>query len=147
MIILSNKKVLLRKCKRHTTRRVASTCYAALSPDGRGGGTPSSSGQGGTPFSPGWGYPILLMGVPLGWGDPSIPTWEGGTSHLDQGRGTPTPAWTWEWGTSLPHQLGGGTLSPEPGKGVPSPPGPGKGYPHLPPGPRNLDLPIIQMGV
>ena len=33
-----NKKVLLRERKRHTARRVASTCYVALSSDWGGGG-------------------------------------------------------------------------------------------------------------
>ena len=42
-----NKKVLLRKRKRHTVRRVASARYAALS-NGGGGGVPH----------PDWGYPI-----------------------------------------------------------------------------------------
>ena len=42
---IENKKVLLRERKRHTTSRVASAHYAALS-NGRGGVTPSSHGGG-----------------------------------------------------------------------------------------------------
>ena len=57
--IKANKKVLLRERKRHTARRVASTCYAALSnPDlVRGGG----------------GYPIQTW-----WGEYPIQTWSRG---------------------------------------------------------------------
>ena len=77
-----NKKVLLRERKRHIARRVASTRYAALSPDGGGGyphlvlhrGTPTPIqfwwrvppiGWMGYPPSSGWGTSHRLNGVPL----------------------------------------------------------------------------------
>ena len=50
----TNKKVLLRERKRHTSRRVASARYGDLSPDG-GGGVPH-------PVLDGGRYPILLTG-------------------------------------------------------------------------------------
>ena len=56
-----NKKVL-RERKRHTTRRVASARYAALSPNRGGGGYPTmtwTGGSGGTlPSRPGMEYPL-----------------------------------------------------------------------------------------
>ena len=133
-----NKKVLLRELKSHTTRRVASARYAALSPNkhpvldwgggphpvlGEGypiqawtGGTLSSPGCGGgvTPSSSGWGVPQGSPSGPgmgyhphpdLGWGTPSVQTWEWGTPHPDLGMGYP-PVQTWDapppsagWGT------------------------------------------------
>ena len=80
--IKKNTKVLLHKRKRHTARRVESAHFADLSPD-RGGGTPSSLGQGYTPPSLGWGvpHPDLGWGTPLsgpGMGYPPVQTWDGG---------------------------------------------------------------------
>ena len=127
-----NKKVLLRKRKRHTTRRVASACYAGLSPDGGGGGYPIQSWMGGggsTPSSPGWGIPHPVLGggtlgyLPvstwdLTWtGVPPIKTWDRGTPcpdvgmrypppHPDLGMGyLPPPVQTWDW-VPPPHLQG-----------------------------------------
>ena len=103
-IQFEDKKVLLRKRKRHTDRIKFSICYPILG----GGGTPSMAG----------GTPILtwlrvlhprLGGVPLSWGTPS-PSWPGwgytipgwGTCHPDLAGGTPywgTPCQ--DWGTPL----------------------------------------------
>ena len=78
----NNKKVLLRKRKRHSARCVSSTPSAVLS---RGGGGYPISGQRGTP-SLDWGYPLS------GWGGgyPSLdvgstPSLAGGTLSLGQG--------------------------------------------------------------
>ena len=71
-ILNFHKKVLLRKCKRHTARCVASTPSAALS----WGGTPSLAG---VPPCPDLarGYPIPGQGTPPpsgpGWGPPPPP--------------------------------------------------------------------------
>ena len=71
---LWRKKVLLRECKKHTTRRVASTRSVALSPGGwgrRGGGGCSLS-------SPGWGRGHTIQSWPRGytiqscWGVPHL---------------------------------------------------------------------------
>ena len=71
---IRNNKVLLRERKRHTGRRVASGCYADLSPDG--GGVPHPVlDSGGCPIQSlwGWGTPqgtpipipaLILDGVP-----------------------------------------------------------------------------------
>ena len=107
-----NKKVLLRERKRHTTRRVTSARYAAL-----------SNGEGGTPSSPRWGVPhwVLAMGD-----TPSSP--DQGVSHpvLVGGMGVPHPV------------LAGGTpgypLPSRPGMGYPSSSRPGMGYPPSRPG-------------
>ena len=89
--ILENKKFLLRERKRHTARRVASTCYAVpvggtlplsrskVRMGGRGKGTPyPSPGKGATPFpGPGrWGYPPSQVRM-------------GGTPYSDPGREYP----------------------------------------------------------
>ena len=100
-----NKKVLLRERKRHTTRRVASTRYAALSnPDLVEGGYPIQSWSG-------WG--VL----------PTIQTRseEGGT-HPDLIMGYPPPSRP-GWGYPPPSR---------PGQGV-TPSRPGRGYPRYPP--------------
>ena len=78
--ISNNKKVLLRECKRHTVRRIASGRYAALSPDWGGGGEghPYPDLDGGphvSPSGPGMGYPLSgpEIGLPPhqeGWGCP-----------------------------------------------------------------------------
>ena len=89
-ILLRNKKVLLRECKRHTARCVGNARYAAL-----------SNGWGGTPSSPGGGYP--------GYPSPTRPG-RGGTP------GTPPPSrlgttQTWDGVSPLPR----------PGMGYPPP--------------------------
>ena len=56
------KKVLLRERKRHTSRRVASARYAALS--NGGGGTPSSPARG---VPPGMGLPLPPPGPGMGY--------------------------------------------------------------------------------
>ena len=82
---MTNKKVLLRERKRHTARRVASTCCATLSP----GGT-----------YPGWGVPTLDGGTYPGgkylpWSGGYRP-WTGdylpdvGTPHWLEGRNSPS---------------------------------------------------------
>ena len=78
--IILNKKVLLRECKRHTARRIASTrCGGWVVPPG-----------GGYPI-PRWGTPHLGRGTPISWmGYPHLDLgW--GTPHLDLGWGTPPP--------------------------------------------------------
>ena len=74
-----NKKVLLRERKRHTARRAASACYAALSrgvPHPRVGGVPQARSW--------WGYPIPGQG-----GTPS--QGGGGTQSCLDGGGIPQP--------------------------------------------------------
>ena len=126
--LIGNKKVLPRERKRHTARRIASACYAALSNGGGGvphpvmvGGTwgtpPSRPDQGGTPSNHGTlGY----LGVPpvQTWdGVPPTQTWDG------------VPPYTWNgvplypdlgWGTPHP-ELGWGTHPSRPGWGTPPP--------------------------
>ena len=69
MVVVINqcKKVLLRERKRHTARRIESTCYAALSNGGRGV-TQSNPGQGGYPIESWlWGrvpHWVLVRGRP-----------------------------------------------------------------------------------
>ena len=74
----ANKKVLLRKRKRHTARRVASARYAALS--NGGGGVPHPV------LDRGITHPVLVRGVPhlvlaggegLGWDGVTPPSQEG----------------------------------------------------------------------
>ena len=105
----SNKTVLLRKRKRHTARRVASTRYAApvggnpspiLGSDLNRGVIPC---QGVPPCQVGVHLP--RQGVPLPRGVPTPYLW----------RGYPSPTWT---------------LVPLPGPGKGVPPGPEKGVPH-----------------
>ena len=118
--IIHNKKVLLRESKRHTARRLASTCYNAL-----------SIGWGGTPTSPGGGrfprsanHPDLTGGVP----HPVLVVGGGtlGTHHHPDLAGSTL-------GTCPPSRPGWG--DPEvpppsrPGTGYPAPI-PGIGYPH-----------------
>ena len=99
-ILKLNKKVLLRERKRHTTRRVASACYAALSSDC--GGTPSRPGWGPTPIqsSLGWGggcTPIqsLTEGTPIQSWMVGVPK----SSHVQRippsGPVTPNPDLGW----------------------------------------------------
>ena len=114
-VIYQYKKVLLRERKRYTARRIASACYAALSPDqggypnqlmGRGysiqswtGGTPFSPGQGGYPTQS-WtgGYPSVTSPIKKdevsSMGYPSVQTWDG------------VPPWSRRMGHP-PHQLDG----------------------------------------
>ena len=105
-----NKKVILRERKRHTTRRVASARYAALSngvphPVLARGDTPSSPGQGVPhPVLGGWGYPIPGSGV---WGVPHPVLAGGGTSsqvQVGEG-GTPSSP---GWGDGTPSSSGQG---------------------------------------
>ena len=116
--VLRYKKVLLRECKRHTARHVASAHYAGLS-HGWGGATPGI-----LPTIQTW----------LGGGLPQVPstiqTWSGGRyprcpHHPDLGWGTPPPS--------------------RPGQGVPLVPLPSKpemGYP--PPSRPEIDYPPTQ---
>ena len=104
----SDKKVLLRECKRHTTRRVASARCTALSYGGRGGGVLPH------PVLPGR-YPIQSW---PGWGTQSSPGWGGTPSG--HGQGVPHPV------------MDGVTPSSPGGGGVPHPVlmgVPGIGYP------------------
>ena len=107
LIIFQNKKVLLRERKRHTARRIASTCYAALSHPDLVGRYPIQTWSGGTPSRPGWGVPWVL---------PTIQTWSG----VPQ---VPPTIWTWD---GEPPDLRWGTTPPRPGTGYPQP---GMGYP------------------
>ena len=89
----SNKKVLQRERKRHTTRRVASARYADLSRGGTPsqvwGGTPSHvwgvprPRSGGVPRPMSGGYPIPGQGVthPMSGGYP-VPCLGGTPSHV-----------------------------------------------------------------
>ena len=78
-----NKKVLLRECKRHTARHVASTRYAVLM--GWGGGTYSGGG-----YLPWWGY-LLWWGKYLLWWGYLLP------HHPDLSRYPPTQTWVGTW--------------------------------------------------
>ena len=108
-VVNKNKKVLLRERKRHTARRVASTCYAALSNPDLVGGYPIQTwlgvswvpptiqtwlGRGGTPSRPGWGYPRYPQPSRPGWaGGYPIQTWLGGTPDFVGGTpDTPPPS-------------------------------------------------------
>ena len=107
-----NKKVLLRERKRHTARRVASACYAAL-----------SNGWEGVP------HPVLVVGGYTSHPPPSRPGREGTSHHPDLGWGTPQPRHgigylppTQPGMGYLPHpDLGWGTLHPQTWDGVPHP--------------------------
>ena len=90
VFVIDTEKVLLRERKRHTARRVASACYAALS---HGWGVPPTIqtwSEGGTlstppPSRPGMGSPHH---PDLGWGGtPDTPP-----HHLDLGWCTPPPS-------------------------------------------------------
>ena len=125
---ISNKKVLLRECKRHSARRVASARSAVLF---RGeGGVPQScpcqgmGGGEGTPV-PSWlgggggGTPVLSEGVlhfcPGGGGGVTpVLSWRGYPSTVLAGGGTLC------WGTPC---LGLGYLQPGQDWGTPPPPG------------------------
>ena len=128
-----NKKVFLRERKRHTTRSVASACFA------NGGGVPHPLLDGGYPIKSwmGGGYPIQSwMG-----GRYPIQSWMGGTpSCLGCGGGHPIQSWTgsypiqsWmgyppsaEWATSI-QTWDGVPPCPDLGWGTP-PSRPGMGY-------------------
>ena len=126
-----NKKVLLHERKRHIACRVASARFADQSPDGGGGGTPSSLGQGvphpvldggypiqswtgGTPSSPGWGVPQYPH-ADLGWeylisrmGYPPVQSWDG-ISPIQAWDGVP-PVSRWgtpTWDGVTPHHQDG----------------------------------------
>ena len=123
-----NKKVLLRKRKRHTDRHVASTPSVVL------------TGGKGVPQVP--PHLDLARGIPHPWqgvpGEPPIWTWTwlGGTPSLT---GVPLvpPIWTWTW-LGVPHPWQGYPWYP------PSGPGLGWEVPHpwwgVPQVPHNLDL-------
>ena len=66
---IGNKKVLLCERQRHTARRVASTRYAALSPNG---GVPHPVLNGGVPIQSWMGVPHPVLG-----GGGSTQTWDG----------------------------------------------------------------------
>ena len=129
--IYNNKKVLLHERKRHTTRHVASTRYAApvkgvplargypcwgvLLPGGVHWGTSPGPGWGGTPLLGGTQVPPISWmgyrpfrpgkGVPPHQldGVPPVQTWEGGTP-LSAGWGTPPGVnWHTNWKHYLPH--------------------------------------------
>ena len=99
---MKDKKIFLCKHKRHTTRHVASTLYAALCP--RWGyppsspdrGVPPSSSDGGTPSSPNGVPPSSPIGVPPSWSGWGTPVGihpirkDGGTPHW---KGWGTPVW------------------------------------------------------
>ena len=134
------KKVLLRERKRDTARRVASARFADLSPDGGGGGipsslewgdTPSCLRQGNTPSSLDWDLPHHV----LDGGTSSSLDWKDTRSSpiqiLDEG--TPVqiwetfPIWTWD-GLPLfrpqmgyPHQQDEVPCPSRPGMGCPTP--------------------------
>ena len=132
-----NKKVLLRECKRHTARLVATTPSVVFTV-GWGGGTPipGPDPDSGVPHPRSrWGYPIPDWGVPHprsrcrwvvphprsrwrypipGRGKPSL---VGYPPHLDLA-GVPHPIWTWP---GYPHL----DLARVP------PSGPGQGTTHL----------------
>ena len=119
MKIYRNKKVLLHERKRHTTHCVASAHYAALSNGGGGYPIQSWLWQGGTPSSPGWGYPIPGPGG----GYPIIQSWLGDTPSSPGQGGTPSQVQG-----GIPHQLAG--VPPWTWDLVPpSPSRPGMGYP------------------
>ena len=99
------RKVLPRERKRHTARRVVSTCSVALSPRGGGKGVPHPVLPGRYPhpvlmwgdrvptFSPdvrGVSHPVLTGGYPLGLdgGYPSEGTWNRALWY--------PPEWTWD---------------------------------------------------
>ena len=114
----SNKKDLLRECKRHTARRVASARYAALS---NGGGYPIQSwGEGVShPIMMVGGYPITPSSHCGGGGVPQVPlvqSWDG----------VPPP--DLGWGTPLSRSGMGYPPHPDLGWGTP-PSRPGMGYP------------------
>ena len=111
-----NKKVLLRERKRHTTRHVASTRYAALCNGGEGTpgrGVPHLRSRGVYPISGLGGYPISGLG-----GTPSQ-VW--GVLHLRFG------------GAATPSQVGGTPSYPDLRWGYPLP-RPEIGYPLIRPG-------------
>ena len=97
---ISNKKILLCERKRHTTRRVASACSAALSPDGRerGGGTPIQSQWGGRSVYPqpvpmGDMYPdpvIMCRRYPCQQDDGTPDQQNGGTITIRKDGSTPS---------------------------------------------------------
>ena len=130
-----NKKVLLRKCKRHTARRVASTRYAV--PVGgrppppqiltwdldsgypyntKGGGSILNLPTGSTLSWPGMGYPL-----PPSW------TWDGGTLPLSstgapQSRCVLTDKLNWKY--CLPSSWPRMGVHPSPPSAVQGPPAP-----------------------
>ena len=119
----TNKKVLLREHKRHTTHRIASACYADLSPDGGGGG-------GIHPALGKWGYPIQSWA-----GGYPIQSWPGGTPSSPGQGGIPIQSWILY---GVPHisRIGYPLCGPEmgyppsrPGTGCSPLYGPGMGYP------------------
>ena len=106
-----NKKVLLHECKRHTTLRIASTCFSGQ----RGGGTllggtllggilgpPPGPAQGGYPR---WGVPQVHPPPGPGWEGTTI-SWMGYHHQLD---GIPQSA---GWDTPLPISWIGYPFSP-----------------------------------
>ena len=130
-----NKKVLLCERKRHTARRVASTCCAGLVGGGRRGtpwrGVPPA---GGTPW---WGVPPARGSTPAGGvpllGYPPV-SWMG---YPPPGKGYPPSA---GWGT--PHLW---RVPPCLGRGYPPPPLAGWGTPLSRPG-KGVPPPVSQMG-
>ena len=96
---LTNKKVLLRECKRHTACRVASTPYVVL---------PGSPHQG----TPGQGTParVAPSRVPPGWtwqGTPPLPHGILGNVAKHYGIWVPPEMWT-DWKHYLPPSFGCG---------------------------------------
>ena len=102
---LTNKKVLLRERKRHTVRRVASACYAALC-DGGGQtwGTPPDMGYPpdmGSPQDMGyppktWGTPTPDMGYLRTWGTPNMGYPSEMGYPMDMRWGTPPQDLRWD---------------------------------------------------
>ena len=115
-----NKKVLLRECKRHTARRIASTRYAALSggvphPDLVGGDL-FHTWSGGTPSRPGQGSPTIQT-----WSEGyPIQTWLGST------RVPPQRIQIWDEVPPLPEM--GYSPSPDLRLGTPHPHHPDLGW-------------------
>ena len=99
---VQDKKVLLRERKRHTARRVASACYAALYPDGGGGPHPG----------------------------PQARSRCRGIHPRSKGAGEANPSQVWIGGYPIPGTDEGYSIPGQDGGTPIPPPGPGMGYPH-----------------